>query len=227
MSPEQVRGEKLDARTDLFAFGLVLYEMATGTQAFYGETAALLHSAILNCTPTPVRELNSDVPAKLQTIINKALQKDRELRYQSASEMSANLARLKRGTHPAGLGARWQLAVAGLFALLMIAGALVWFLRYSRPAFSSASAKLTRLTTDGNVVLAAISPDGRYMVQVVDDAGEQSLLTTQVATQSNVQVVSPAKVQYYGLTFSPDANYIYFIRTERGLPARCFTRRRC
>src|SRR5207248_6869464 len=78
MSPEQVRGEKLDARTDLFSFGLVLYEMATGTQAFIGETAALLHTAIRNGTPTPVRELNPGVPAKLETIINTALQKDRE-----------------------------------------------------------------------------------------------------------------------------------------------------
>ncbi|MGI8960388.1 MAG: protein kinase domain-containing protein [Bryobacteraceae bacterium] len=220
MSPEQVRGEKLDARTDLFSFGLVLYEMVTGTQAFSGETAALLHTAILNCTPTPVRELNPDVPAKLEAIINKALQKDRELRYQSASEVSAALTCLEQGTRSARVGARWQFGVAGAFALLAIAGALFWPLHHSRPAFSFKAAKLTPLTTNGKVALAAISPDGRYMVQVVDDAGEQSLWTTQVATQSNVQLVLPAKVQYYGLTFSADANYMYFVRREEGLPLR-------
>ncbi|MGI9074300.1 MAG: protein kinase domain-containing protein [Bryobacteraceae bacterium] len=220
MSPEQVRGEKLDARTDLFSFGLVLYEMVTGIQAFSGETAALLHSAILNGTPTPVRELNPHVPAKLEAIINKALQKDRELRYQSASDVSAALTRLDRGTHSGRVGARWQLAVAGLFALLVIAGILFWSLRHDRPAFSVTAAKLTRLTTDGKVALAAISPDGKYMVQVVDDAGQQSLWTTQVATQSAVQVAPPAKVQYYGLTFSADANYIYFVRNQEGLPLR-------
>jgi eukaryotic-like serine/threonine-protein kinase len=220
MSPEQVRGERLDARTDLFSFGLVLYEMVTGIQAFSGESAAVLHSAILNRTPTPARELNPDVPAKLEAIINKALQKDRELRYQSASDVSAALTRLERGTHSGRVGARRQLAVAGLFALLVIAGALFWSLRHDGPAFSFKAAKLTRLTTDGKVALAAISPDGKYMVHAVDDAGEQSLWTTQVATQSEVQIVPPAKFQYYGLTFSADANYIYFIRNQEGLPLR-------
>jgi len=86
MSPEQVRGEKVDARTDLFSFGLVLYEMAAGQRAFAGETAPLLHAAILNDTPKTIRELNPGVPARLEEIINKALEKDREQRYQTASE---------------------------------------------------------------------------------------------------------------------------------------------
>jgi serine/threonine protein kinase len=87
MSPEQVRGEKLDARTDIFSFGLVLYEMATGQRAFTGETAAVVHDAILHKPPVPVRQLNSTLPAKLVTTIEKALEKDREQRFQTAAEL--------------------------------------------------------------------------------------------------------------------------------------------
>jgi serine/threonine protein kinase len=94
MSPEQVRGEKLDARTDLFALGLVLYEMAAGQRAFTGESTPILHAAILNNTPTPVRELNPDAPGKLERIISRAIEKDRDLRYQSAAEILADLRQL-------------------------------------------------------------------------------------------------------------------------------------
>jgi serine/threonine protein kinase/Tol biopolymer transport system component len=98
MSPEQVRGEKVDARTDLFSFGLVLYEMATGEQAFKGETTVMVRDAILNAMPTPARQLNSEVSAKLEEVISKALEKDRGLRYQHAADIQADLKRLKRDT---------------------------------------------------------------------------------------------------------------------------------
>src|SRR5437868_469276 len=96
MSPEQARGEEMDARTDLFSFGAVLYEMATGRQAFCGSTTAVMFDAILNRTPRPVLELNRAAPLALATVIEKALEKDREVRYQGASDVRADLRRLER-----------------------------------------------------------------------------------------------------------------------------------
>jgi serine/threonine protein kinase/TolB-like protein/Flp pilus assembly protein TadD len=134
MSPEQARGEELDARTDLFSFGAVLYEMATGKQAFSGTTSAVIFHAILGEAPTSPIQLNPELPADFVRIINKVLDKDREMRYQSASELRTDLKRLKRDTesgrtvgarHGVPLPRRWAV-VSGIAAFVLIAvGAVV------------------------------------------------------------------------------------------------------
>jgi len=134
MSPEQARGEELDARTDLFSFGAVLYEMATGKQPFSGTTSAIIFHAILGEAPTSPIQLNPELPADFVRIINKALDKDREMRYQSASDIRTDLKRLKRDTesgrtvgarHGVPLPRRWAV-VSGIAAFLLVAvGAVI------------------------------------------------------------------------------------------------------
>ena len=169
MSPEQVRGEKLDARTDLFSFGLVLYEMATGQRAFSGETAAVLHEAILQRTPVPTRQLNPELPPKVGNIIDKALQKDRDARYQSASEMRADLQTLMPEMKLSRrLG--WQAISGGFVAALLIAGAIFWLARHpplSTPVPSEVKFRqLTINSSDNPVTSGSISHDGKYLAYV-------------------------------------------------------------
>ncbi|HEU5403449.1 MAG TPA: protein kinase, partial [Terriglobales bacterium] len=168
MSPEQIRGEKLDARSDVFSFGLVLYEMAVGQRAFSGETAQILHAAILNDTPKPVRQLNSRIPARLERIIGKALEKDRERRYQTASELAADLKRLKQQIGPAsGRFKRWIIAaIAGTLVLLCLSLALWFVMRRTDPESGLPEVKQRQLTInseDRPIGSGMISPNGKML----------------------------------------------------------------
>jgi serine/threonine protein kinase len=220
MSPEQVRGEKLDSRTDLFSFGAVLYEMTAVRQAFTGPSAAAIRDAILHQTPPPVAWANPASSPELGRIISRALEKDRELRCQNAEELRADLKRLKRGASSdsqsvAGWVKRNKKASMALMASGMLAAAIFVYAlhRVSRHAPTQpAVLEFTRVTSSGDLKAADISPDGKYVSYVREMGGKQSLWMMQLATDSDVQIATLGEDQSPGLAFSPDGSYIYFVR---------------
>ena len=191
MSPEQVRAKELDVRTDLFSFGAVLYEMATGTLAFRGESSGVIFESILNKAPVAPVRLNPDLPTELERIINKCLEKDRSLRYQHASEIRADLQRVKRDTetgkaspimvHPARRRS-WMLVAA---SMLVVMGAIAaWFYRtHSKPALSA---------SDTVVVADFANSTGD---SVFDDTLKQALLV-QLSQSPFLDVLSEQKTNH-------------------------------
>ena len=241
MSPEQVRGKELDARTDLFSFGVVLYEMAAGTLPFRGDTSGVIFEAILNRVPASLARLNPDLPSKLEEVIQKALEKDRDLRYQSAAELRADLKRIKRDTESGrGLAAQgveaisaerfraasqtqsqalpqsrpWKIlaAVAVVTAALVLGAIYFWSSRNSRSDKLASTFEVRALTEHGNARRAAASPDGRYVAYVNRNNGQHELRLLQVATERDAPVLSASPLTIRNLHFSPDGDFIYFLR---------------
>jgi eukaryotic-like serine/threonine-protein kinase len=228
MSPEQVRAKELDARTDLFSFGTVLYEMATGTLPFRGESSGLIFNAILERPPVPVVRINPDVPLKLEEIVNKALEKDRNLRYQHASEIRADLKRLQRDSvsGSAGIGApvsplipplprkripRWALPATAIVVLFALAGS--WYLRSREPGIPDPSqwVQITHFTDSASS--PAFSPDGRLLAFLRDipDAVPKTDLYLMPWPDGQPRAITQDGRLKLDPVFSPDGSRIAYV----------------
>jgi Tol biopolymer transport system component len=236
MSPEQARAKELDARTDLFSFGTVLYEMATGTLAFRGESSAVIFKAILDGTPTPAVRLNPDLPPKLDEIITKCLEKDRDLRYQHASDIRTDLKRLKRDTDSAHylisnaateplpgatpatsrvakLTAHWRW-LAFAFATLVGLSAIALRFHFGGSTASPPSAVevVPLVSMAGKQVTPAFSPDGNQVAFSAYDGPRPGIYTMLVGGEKPVQLTD--NQNDCCPTWSPDGKQIAFVRNS-------------
>ena len=277
MSPEQAQGQvqEIDHRSDIFSFGCILYEAITRRKAFEGKDAIDSLNKIIREQPTPIANLNPEVPYDLQKIVRRCLAKDPDERHQSIKDVAIELKEVRRelqagagmdttvppartgptveaiysdgsraaaastsfspsapSTHQSSAeyivsGIGQHKGAAALFSavlLLAATGAGIWmykaFSTSKKPERSVVAPKLQSLTTSGNASDAAISPDGKWVAHVKNDAGQQSLWLRQVVTTSDKQIVPPSLQRYNGITFSKDGNYLFYVVGEPNNPFR-------
>jgi serine/threonine protein kinase len=238
MSPEQAEGKAIDARSDLFSFGVMLYEMATGQRPFAGDTNISIISSILKDTPKSVTDLKPALPRDLARVVRRALLKDPDRRYQTAKDLRSDLEELKTSldsgelmssvtTSPEAVRSGvplWWLAAVGVVAVLAIAASYLVARRASpggtaRASLPNDDLQITALTTSGNAERPAISPDGKYVAYIQHDHNDYSLWIRQTATSRNVQIVVPeAGVELADPTVTPDGNYVDFVKQESTRP---------
>ena len=202
MSPEQVKGKELDARTDLFSFGAVLYEMCTGTLPFRGDTSGTIFDSILNRAPAPALRLNPDTPPKLEDIVNRALEKDKNLRYQHAADMRAELQRLKRDTESGKSAATatkagasthsrrvlWRLVASASAVLIVSTAFLVWRSLHSRTSDATPIHSIAVLPFAN----ASKDPDMDYLGEGISEE-----ITNSLSRLTNLQVMARSTVSHY------------------------------
>jgi serine/threonine protein kinase len=239
MSPEQVRGKELDSRTDLFSFGVVLYEMATGTLPFRGDTSGVITDAILHDDPVAPVRLNPNVSAELERIINKALEKDRDLRYQSAPEMRADLKRLRRDTGSGRISSSGSGAVQGLVpetesssatavalqpsvkpahqkyvliaaCVALLAAAFVAYHFWTRTNTPSGPAKITQISQwNKPMSWAKLSPDGHAVAFVSPVGGIAQVFLILTSGGEPLQLTNDEGGKFVD-NFSPDGKEVFY-----------------
>ena len=221
MSPEQVSGKDLDSRTDLFSLGTMLYELCTGVLPFQGNTSALIFHAILERTPSPASQVNRAIPQKLDEIVQKAMEKDRNLRYQSAAELRTDLQRLNRdresgaekvASHSKKRWWTWASA-ASLAAVLLLAAGIFLYLHFqTQPKKASGSWEQITFYTD-SAVYPALSPDGRMLAYIRGQDtffGLGDVWLKMLPNGEPVQLTRGDQMQKMAPTFSPDGSRIAF-----------------
>jgi serine/threonine protein kinase len=221
MSPEQVGGKDLDSRTDVFSLGTMLYEMCTGVLPFHGDTTALIFHAILERTPDPPSRLNPDIPGKLDEIVQKATEKDRNLRYQSAAELRTDLQRLNRdresgtqkvASHREKRSWIWAWSASLAVVLLLVAGIFMYLHYQGQPKKTSGSWEQLTFYTD-SAVYPALSPDGKMLVYIRGEGtffGAGDIWLKILPNGDPVRLTHDDKTAKLAPTFSPDGSRIAF-----------------
>jgi len=216
MSPEQATGRRLDPRSDIFALGSILFEALTGEVPFAGETVVDTLHRIVRDEPPPLSAYRNDVPAELQRIVGKCLAKDPNERYQSARELAIDLRAVAQGSAPTAAPVPRRRWLASAAAIALVLGVTAWIAATRARGSGATALRIEQITTSGNVICAAVSPDGKYAATIASEGGMHSLWLRQIGTEQSIALVPPAPVAFWGVSFAPDGTTIdYVVKTPK------------